>query len=56
MSTNDNNATIAQPASSISTDGVQSISTQTTGFTLTTPCYASKILQNHWRFILACWV
>jgi len=28
-----NNATIAQPASSISTDGVQSISTQTTGFT-----------------------
>ncbi|MGG1355105.1 lactoylglutathione lyase [Psychrobacter pacificensis] len=33
MSTNDNNATIAQPASSISTDGVQSISTQTTGFT-----------------------
>ena len=28
-----NNATIAQPASSISTDGVQSISAQTTGFT-----------------------
>ena len=33
MSTNNSNATIPQPASSISAEGVQSISAQTTGYT-----------------------
>ncbi len=53
-STNNNEATIAQPASSIKADGVQSIAAQTTGFTFNHTMLRVKTLLNHWSFILAC--